>query len=112
MELKELLANTKSTTYIWIYVFKNSIFRGEVGKLWSLNVDFLSNKVINVSVSDNTMYVDIEDSDSTRDFLVNAILGDKTLKEYINYYGPKSGICEDDLVPTIKLLLSRIRGEP
>lgn len=112
MELRELLANTKSNTYVWIFVFKNSIFRGEVGRLWNSNVDFLSNRVINVSISDNTMYVDIEDSDSTRDQLITAILGDKTLKEYINYYGPKSGICGDDLVPTIKLLLSRIRGEP
>lgn len=112
MELKELLTNTKPNTYVWIYVFRNSLFRGDAGRLLNSNADFLSNKVINISSSDNTMYIDIEDSDSTRDALVNAILEDKILKEYIDYYSSKSGISEDDLIPTIKLLLSRIRGEP
>lgn len=112
MELRELLANTKPNTYVWIYIFKQSLFRSEAGRILSSNIDFLSNKVISISSSDNTMYVDIEDSDSTRDKLVSAILEDNTLKEYINYYSSKSGISRDDLVPTIKLLLSRIRGEP
>jgi len=112
MELRELLANTKSNTYVWINVFKKNLYRGDADRLLTMNKDFLSSKVINVSISDSTMFIDIEDSDSTRDKLVSAILEDNTLKEYINYYSSKSGISKDDLVPTIKLLLSRIRGEP
>ena len=112
MELKELLANTKSNTHVWISVFKKNLYRGDAGRLLTMNKDFLSSKVINISSSDNTMYIDIEDSDSTRDLLVNAVLEDGFLKEYLNYYGPKSDVFKEDLIPTIKLLLSRIRGEP
>lgn len=112
MELKELLANTKPNTYVWIYVFRKTLYRGDAGRLLHMNKDFLSSKIISISSSDSSMYIDIEDSDSTRDFLVNAILEDGLLKEYINYYSSKSSVSKDDLVTTIKLLLSRIRGEP
>lgn len=112
MELKELLANTKPNTDIWISVFRKVLYRGEAGRLLAMNKDFLSSKIINISSSSNTLYIDIEDSDSTRDLLVNAVLEDGFLKEYLNYYGPKSDVFKEDLIPTIKLLLSRIRGEP
>ena len=112
MELKELLANVKPNNYVWINVFKKNLYRGDADRLLTTNKDFLSSKIINISSSDNTMYIDIEDSDSTRDLLVDAVLEDGLLKEYISYYGPKSDVSKDDLVTTIKLLLSRIRGEP
>lgn len=112
MELRELLASVKPNNHVWIYVFKKILYRGDAGRVLAMNRDFLSSKVINISSSDNTMYIDIEDSDSTRDLLVNAVLEDGFLKEYLNYYGPKSDVFKEDLVPTIKLLLSRIRGEP
>lgn len=111
MELGELLTTIKPSNYICIYVFKKSLYQGDVSNLLK-SCDFLSNKVINVSSHDKYMYIDIEDSDKTRDILVKTVLEDGLLKDYIDYYGPKSGVSKRDLVPTIKLLLSRIRGEP
>ena len=112
MELRELLANVKPTNYVWVYVFRKKLCDGEAGRLIAQNKDYLSSKVIKISSSESNLYIDIEDSDNTRDLLVNAVLEDGFLKEYLNYYGPKSDVFKEDLIPTIKLLLSRIRGEP
>ena len=107
MELGELLSTLRGTVHVTS--FGKNLYQGPVERL--KNCHFLESKVIRIYQKDS-IEIEVEDVDETRKCLIDKILDTGILEEYIRYYSPKSGVSKEDLIPTIKLLLSRIRGEP
>lgn len=107
MELGELLPTLRGTVHI--SSFGKNLYQGPAEGL--KNYNFLESKIIRIYHKDS-IEIEIEDIEETRKYLINKILDTGILDEYIRYYSPKSGITKDDLMTTMKLLLSKIRGEP
>lgn len=107
MELKELLETLRGTVYV--SSFGKHLYTGPAEGL--KKCPFLDSKIIRIYHKDS-ISIEIEDIEETRKYLIDKILDTGILEEYIRYYSPKSGVTKEDLIPSVKLLLSRIRGEP